>query len=122
MEYNQTKIIKLPKIFDPRGSLTVVEQHIHIPFSIDKTIWRHGMKTGQRVYGNTLKDYKFFVPLSGSFCITTEENDSQQNFLLAQPSEGLLIVPGCGYTLHDFSNDAVCLELSSDQEHTPPST
>ena len=118
MEYNQTRIIKLPKIFDPRGNLTVVEQHIHIPFSIEGIKWTHGMKNDQRNHGDTLKNYKFFVPLCGSFRITTEENNSQQTFVLTHPDEGLLIVPGCSYTTHDFSKDAVYLELSSAQEHT----
>ena len=33
------EIIELPKIYDPRGSLTVAEENTHIPFDIKKMEW-----------------------------------------------------------------------------------
>ena len=35
------KIIELPKIYDPRGSLTVAEENTHIPFNIERMEWIH---------------------------------------------------------------------------------
>lgn len=35
------EIIELPKIYDPRGSLTVAEENTHIPFDIKRMEWIH---------------------------------------------------------------------------------
>ena len=35
------RIITLPKIFDPRGNLTVAEGESHIPFAIARTYWTY---------------------------------------------------------------------------------
>ena len=38
---NKIEIIELPKIYDPRGCLTVAEESSHIPFEIKKVEWKH---------------------------------------------------------------------------------
>lgn len=113
MEEIKSRIIKLPKIFDPRGSLTVVEENIHIPFSIQKISWKYGINPTKPVQGCTQDGFKFIVPLSGSFRVDLEDSLQSQEYMLKLPFQGLLIVPHTQYTIHDFSNGAVCLELSS---------
>lgn len=38
---SRIEIIELPRIYDPRGSLSVAEENIHIPFDIKKVEWKH---------------------------------------------------------------------------------
>lgn len=38
---NRIEIIELPRIYDPRGSLSVAEENTHIPFEIKKVEWKH---------------------------------------------------------------------------------
>lgn len=38
---SRIEIIELPRIYDPRGSLSVVEERSHIPFDIKKVEWNH---------------------------------------------------------------------------------
>lgn len=38
---SRIEIIELPKIYDPRGCLTVAEERSHIPFDIKKVEWNH---------------------------------------------------------------------------------
>lgn len=38
---SRIEIIELPKIYDPRGCLSVAEENIHIPFEIKKVEWKH---------------------------------------------------------------------------------
>jgi len=113
MEERKSRIIKLPKIFDPRGSLTVAEENIHIPFSIKKISWKYGVNQTKPVHGCTQDDFKFIVPLSGSFSITLDNSTQPQEYTLQLPFQGLLIVPNTQYTIHDLSYGAVYLELSS---------
>ncbi len=41
------RIITLPKIFDPRGNLTVAEGETHIPFAIARTYWTYDVPGGE---------------------------------------------------------------------------
>lgn len=38
---SRIEIIELPRIYDPRGSLSVAEERSHIPFDIKKVEWKH---------------------------------------------------------------------------------
>lgn len=38
---SRIEIIELPRIYDPRGSLSVAEERSHIPFDIKKVEWNH---------------------------------------------------------------------------------
>lgn len=38
---SRIEIIELPRIYDPRGSLSVAEERSHIPFKINKVEWKH---------------------------------------------------------------------------------
>lgn len=115
MENIKAEIVKLPKIFDPRGSLTVVEEKKNIPFTIKSILWRYGLTLDKNIKGKTSHgNQKLFVALGGSFCITVEEGKIVKKFMLNHPYQGLLIHPNSCYYLHDFSNGAVCLEISSE--------
>ena len=41
------RIITLPKIFDPRGNLTVAEGETNIPFAIARAYWTYDVPGGE---------------------------------------------------------------------------
>jgi hypothetical protein len=51
----QPEIINLPKIDDPRGNLTFIEQENHIPFQIKRVYWVYDVPGGQ-TRGGTLSE------------------------------------------------------------------
>lgn len=106
------KIILLPKIFDPRGSLTVTEEMKNIPFHIHRVEYLYGICQGKELEKYTEKEsYKFYVALSGSFRITIQDDDTKRDYMLNRPYQGLLIQGDTHYSIHDFSNGVVCLEI-----------
>ncbi len=114
MEKDKVEIIELPKIFDPRGNLTVVEQGKNIPFHIGHTSWIYGVSLDRTIENRTHKgQQKFIVALSGSFNITLNMGENKRVFMLNHPYQGLLIPSDTSYRIHTFSSGAVCLELSS---------
>ncbi len=44
---NQMKIIELPKIQDPRGNLTFLQNQHHIPFDIARVFWTYDVPGGE---------------------------------------------------------------------------
>ncbi len=120
MEKDKVEIIELPKIFDPRGNLTVVEQGKNIPFYIGSTSWIYGVSLDRTIENKThIGQQKFIVALSGSFNITIGTGENKREFTLSHPYQGLLIPSGILYRTHAFSSGAVCLELSSPSPKPP---
>ena len=107
------KKIELKKIFDPRGSLTVVEQGKELPFEIGNVMWLYGSSTDA---AHTMKDFQhsyLVVALSGSFQVKSLDPTHPTCLLLNHPYQGLLIEAGPNYTITDFSYGSVCLLIES---------
>ncbi|MGI6243188.1 MAG: sugar 3,4-ketoisomerase [Prevotella sp.] len=117
---NLGKIIDLPRILDPRGNLTVVEQLKEIPFEISRVYWVYDVPSGEHRGGHAHKHCReFIIAVSGSFTVTLDNTREKNSFLLNHPYQGLLVETGVWRTLEDFSSGAVCLvlaELPFDEE------
>ena len=115
MEKNENNLICLPRIFDPRGNLTVAEAERDIPFPIRRAYWVYDVPGGESRGGHAHKQCReFIVALSGSFHVTLDNGTEQQTFLLNHPYQGLLVETNIWRTLDDFSSGAVCLVLASE--------
>lgn len=109
------KIIELPKITDPRGNLTVVEQLKEVPFEIKRVYWTYDVPGGERRGGHAHKNLlQLVVALGGSFHVTLDNGKEKETYLLNHPYQGLLIPTMTWRTLEDFSSGAVCMVLTSD--------
>lgn len=109
------KIIDLPKITDPRGNLTVVEEMKEVPFKIARVYWTYDVPAGECRGGHAHKKLRqMVIALSGSFHVTLDNGREQETILLNHPYQGLLIETNTWRTLDDFSSGAVCLVLASE--------
>ena len=87
MTLTEVHIIELPKIMDPRGNLSFVEQLNHIPFEIKRTYWIYDVPGGEALDGHAFRQNKeFIIALSGSFDMVVDDGDHQQTFNLARPA------------------------------------
>ena len=109
------KIVDFPKITDPRGNLTFVEENKSIPFTIKRVYWTYDVPGGESRGGHAHKAlYEMLVAVSGSFHVVLDNGKEKKTVLLNHPWQGLLIVPGVWRVLEDFSSGAVCMVLASD--------
>lgn len=109
------KMVSLPKITDPRGNLTVVENEKNIPFDIKRAYWVYDVPAGESRGGHAHKQLKqLLIPLSGSFTVTLDNGFEHKRYLLNHPYQGLLIDTMVWRTIDDFSSGAVCLALASE--------
>lgn len=116
MANNFGHIIQLPKIFDPRGNLTVAEEQRHVPFEIKRVYWTYDVPSGESRGGHAHKRcFEFIIAVSGSFMVTLDNGERHQSFHLNHPWQGLLVETGVWRTLEDFSSGAVCLVLASEE-------
>ena len=110
------EIIDLPKIYDPRGNLTVTEQMRNVPFEVKRVYWTYDVPAGERRGGHAHKEcVEFIIAVSGSFTVTLDDGKgNRKDFHLNHPWQGLLVPTGIWRTLEDFSSGAVCLVLASE--------
>ena len=110
------EIIELPKIYDPRGNLTVAEQMKNVPFEVKRVYWTYDVPAGERRGGHAHKErVEFIIAVSGAFTLTLDDGKgNRKDFHLNHPWQGLLVPTGIWRTLEDFSSGAVCLVLASE--------
>ena len=110
------EILDLPKIYDPRGNLTVAEQMKSVPFEVKRVYWTYDVPAGERRGGHAHKEcVEFIIAVSGSFTVTLDDGKgNRKDFHLNHPRQGLLVPTGIWRTLEDFSSGAVCLVLASE--------
>jgi len=116
MTSSKAKILDLPKIVDPRGNLTFIDEGIHIPFKIERSYWIYDVPGGQSRGGHAFKmQHEFIVALSGSFDVSVDDGKERQTFSLNRSYYGLYLPSGLWREMTNFSTNSLALVLSSTQ-------
>ncbi len=106
-------ILTLPKIEDPRGNLSVIENGT-IPFPIKRVYYLYDVPSGAQRGGHAHKGQEeFIVAVSGSFDVILDDGSGQRVFSLNRPYQGLYVTTKIWRELKNFSSGAVCLVVSS---------
>ena len=107
-------IINLPKVEDPRGNLTFVEENNHIPFDIKRVYWIYDVPGGEVRGGHAYKkNEEFIIALSGSFDVILKDGKTRKKFSLNRSYYGLYIPNMLWRTIENFSTNALALTLAS---------
>lgn len=110
----EPKIIQLPKISDPRGNLSVIEELKEIPFKIERTYWIYDVPGGESRGGHAYKEnQEFIVALSGSFDVVLDNGIEKKIFSLNRSYNGLYVPKGYWREMENFSTNSLALVLSS---------
>lgn len=108
------KIMGLPRIEDPRGNLSIIEQIKQIPFVIKRVYWIYDVPGGKDRGGHAYKEnQEFIVALSGSFDVELDDGISKQTFQLNRSYFGLYVPKGMWRTMSNFSTNSLALVLSA---------
>lgn len=108
------RIVDLPKISDPRGSLSFVEGGNHVPFEIRRIYYLYDVPGGAERGGHAHKElYQLIIAVSGSFDIVLDDGRRKQRHHLSRSYQGLFVCPMIWREMDNFSSGAVCLVLAS---------
>ena len=115
MSMSKGKIIELPKINDPRGNLTFIEENKHIPYEIKRVFFLYDVPGGENRAGHALKTCnQLLIAASGSFNVTLDDGVEKQTFHLNRSYYGLHIPPLVWREIDNFSSGSVCMVLASE--------
>ncbi|HLM60617.1 MAG TPA: FdtA/QdtA family cupin domain-containing protein [Pyrinomonadaceae bacterium] len=109
------EIIELPKIHDPRGNLTFIEENKHIPFSIKRVYYTYDVPGGEERGGHAHKAlHQLIVAMSGSFDVVLDDGFDKKTFHLNRSYFGLYVCPMIWREINNFSSGSVCMVLASE--------
>ena len=115
MGFEKVRHIDLPKICDPRGNLSFLENGGVVPFPIARTYWVYDVPGGTDRGGHSHRRcHQFIVAVSGSFDLEIDDGVSRRTVTLNRSNIGLYVAPGIWVGLRNFSSGSVCLTLASD--------
>ena len=90
------EIIELPKIYDPRGSLTVAEENTHIPFDIKRMEWIHLGAIQPETPIELEESPVMLIALAGEITIQVIDNQPSARIItLNHPNQALILKEGC---------------------------
>lgn len=115
MGIEQVRLIELPKIYDPRGNLSVIETGRHIPFEFKRIFYLYDVPGGAVRAGHAnVKLEQVIIAMSGSFDVIVDDGAKAAKFHLNRSYQGLYVPGMLWRELENFSSASVCLVLASD--------
>jgi WxcM-like protein len=115
MRLDACRMIDLPKIVDPRGSLTFVEGGRHVPFEIRRVYYLYDVPGGAARAGHGHRTLEqLIVAVSGSFDVELDDGRSRIKYHLNRAASGLYMPGMIWRQIDNFSTGSVCLVMASD--------
>lgn len=109
------KVFPLPKVHDPAGNLTALNNGTDVPFDVKRVFYIYDIPAGTTRGAHAHREvYQFIVAASSSFDLTLDDGHETRVVHLDRPYYGLLVVPGVWCRLENFSSASVCMVLASD--------
>lgn len=108
------RYLTLPRVIDPRGSLTFIEGTRHIPFEIKRIFYLYDVPTAEGRGAHAHRTLtQFLVCLGGSFDVHVDDGESTTRMHLNRPWSGVLIPPMIWAAEINFDPGSICLVLAS---------
>lgn len=114
MKKQEATVIELPRIFDDRGNLSVIEEGNTLPFPIARVYWIYDVPGGESRSGHAFREQdEFIVAISGSFDVVLHDGTGEQRISLNRSYKGIFVPKMTWRRLDNFSTNSLCLVLSS---------
>lgn len=114
MDLTEPRLLRLKKIADVRGNLSVLQSMDDAPFEIARAYWIYDIPSGLHRDGHAYyAASEVLVALSGSFDVEVDDGTKVSVFHLDRPSEALYIPPMCWRGIKGVATNSVALVVSS---------
>ena len=108
------ELIQLPKISDPRGNLSYIEEDTHLPFKIRRVYWIYDVPGGEYRGGHAFRETEeLIVAISGSFDVVLNNGHQEFRFLLNRSYYGVLVPKMIWRRLENFSTNSLAFIIAS---------
>ena len=106
---SRIEIIELPRIYDPRGSLSVAEERSHIPFDIKKVEWNHIGAIQPDAPIELGESPMMLIALAGE--ITIQVMEEARTLRLTRPNQALILGKDCKSSITHSTRQSLLLTI-----------
>ena len=115
MTVDNCGIFDLPKVVDPHGNLTFIEEDRHFPFNIKSIFYIYDIPTGESRGAHAHRSlHQVVICLAGSFDVYLDDASKTRSVHLNRPWQGLHVPPMIWAAEMNFDPGSVCLVLASE--------
>ena len=109
------RILEFPRVNDPRGALTFIENNQHIPFALKRVYYLYDVPGGTVRAGHSHRALQqVLIAMSGSFDVHVDDGVNRKTFRLNRSYRGLYIPSMLWREVDNFSSGSVCMSLASE--------
>ena len=109
-------LVQLPKVSDERGNLAFGESEQQIPFSIKRVFWTYNIKDGNIRGDHAHRTCEMVLfSIGGSFDIELDDGENKIVLHMDDSSQGIYIPPLVWCRLMNFTKEAACISLASEE-------
>lgn len=112
-------LIAVPKVCDPRGNLSFLQNGPQLPFEMSAVEWFYNLPHGSSLPGRAYyTSRRCIICLSGSCEVEyvdsmSDDSSSSQRVALTSPAEALLVDAMVWHSLENFASNTVIAVLTS---------
>ena len=104
---NEVTLIDFPKILDPRGNLSFLQNNAQIPFEIQRVYWIYDVPGGEQRGGHAYRTLQeIIIALSGSFDVVIYDGIKERRISLNRSYYGLYVPKMLWRHLENFSTNS----------------
>ncbi|MDE5842914.1 MAG: FdtA/QdtA family cupin domain-containing protein [Muribaculaceae bacterium] len=109
------KVFEFPKVSDPRGNLTFIEEAVNVPFEIKRVFYIYDIPGGVTRGGHGHKINKsVLVAITGSMDLHLSDGYKEIVITLNRANKGVLIPEGVWVSMQNFSSGTILLAMNSE--------
>ncbi|MBN2167158.1 MAG: WxcM-like domain-containing protein [Marinilabiliaceae bacterium] len=115
-DIHNCNVVELPKIHNPAGNITILQNGVHLPFDIKRVYYLYDVPGGSERGGHAHKNlHQLIVAASGCFDVIIDDGNNKKIIELNRPNYGLMVIPGIWREIVNFSSGAICLVMASEK-------
>lgn len=108
------RLIELPRVERPQGSLTAIEGLRDVPFPLARIYYLYDIPGGASRGGHAHRALEqIIVSVMGSFDVVLDDGTERRSFRLDRAYKGLYLPPMIWRELEQFSSGGICVVLAS---------
>lgn len=112
---DNVRTFEFPKVSDPRGNLTFIEEAVNVPFAIKRVFYIYDIPGGVTRGGHGHKsNLEVLVCITGSMDLILTDGVRERVIHFNRSNMGVLIPPGVWISMQNFTSGTVLLAVNSE--------
>ena len=112
---DKVQIFEFPKVSDPRGNLSFIEEAVNVPFAIKRVFYVYDIPGGVTRGGHGHRsNQSVLIAVTGSMDLHLSDGEREIIIPLNRSNKGVLIPAGVWVSMQNFTSGTTLLAMNSE--------